>query len=72
VGEKGDRKEEEKNKTKGGRSQDSAVVTASSYGLKDGGVGVRVSVGSRIFSSPRGSDRIWGPSNGYRGVFYGV
>jgi hypothetical protein len=46
---------------------------ATSYGLDDRGVGVRVPVGSRIFSSPRRPDRLWGPSslvsNGYRGLF---
>jgi hypothetical protein len=43
------------------------------YGLDDGAVGVRVPVGSRIFSSPRRPDRLWDPpsllSNGYRGLF---
>jgi hypothetical protein len=37
------------------------------------GVGVRVPVGSRIFTSPCLPDRLWSPpnllSNGYRGVF---
>jgi hypothetical protein len=31
------------------------------YGLHDLGIGVRVQVGSRIFSSPRRPDRLWGP-----------
>jgi hypothetical protein len=39
------------------------------YGLDDRGVGVRVPLGSRIFSSPRRPDRLWDPpsllSNGY-------
>jgi hypothetical protein len=43
------------------------------YGLDDRGVGVRVLVGSRIFSPPRRPDGMWGPpnllSNGYRGGF---
>jgi hypothetical protein len=46
---------------------------AIGYGLDDRGVGVRVPVGSRIFTSPRRPDRFWGPpsllSNGYRGRF---
>jgi hypothetical protein len=46
---------------------------ATDYGLGDRGVGVRVPVGSRIFSSPRRPDRLWGPPsltyNGYRGLF---
>jgi hypothetical protein len=41
--------------------------------IDDRGVGVRVPVGSRIFSSPRRPDRLWGPpnllSNEYRGFF---
>jgi hypothetical protein len=52
--------------------RDSVVGIATGYGLDDRGVGVRVPVGSRIFSSPRRSDRLWGPpsilSNGYRGL----
>jgi hypothetical protein len=55
------------------RSQDSVVGIATGYGLEDQGVRVRVPVGSRIFSSPRRPDRLWGPSNflssGYRGLF---
>jgi hypothetical protein len=40
------------------------------YGLQDREVGVRVPVGSRIFSSPRRPDWLWGLlSNGYRGLF---
>jgi hypothetical protein len=42
------------------RSRDSAVGIATGYGLNDRGVGVRVSVGSRIFSSQR-LDRLCGP-----------
>jgi hypothetical protein len=53
------------------RSRDSAVDIATGYGLDDWGVGVRVPVGSRIFSSPNRTDRLRGPpnlqSNGYRG-----
>jgi hypothetical protein len=52
-------------------SRDSAVGIATGYGLDDQGVGVRVSVGARIFTSPCLSDRLWGPpsllSIGYRG-----
>jgi hypothetical protein len=54
-------------------SRDSSVGIASGYRLDDRGVGVLVPVGSRIFSSPRRPDRLWGPhsllSNGYRGLF---
>jgi hypothetical protein len=39
------------------RSQDSVVGIATSYGLYDRGVGVRVPVGSRFFSSPKRPDR---------------
>jgi hypothetical protein len=57
-------------------SRDSAVGIATGYGLNDRGVRVPVSLGSRIFSSPRRLDRLWGPpnllSNGYGGSFPGV
>jgi hypothetical protein len=39
------------------RSRDNAVGIATGYGLDDRGVGIRVPVGSRIFSSPRRPDR---------------
>jgi hypothetical protein len=55
-----------------GRSRDSSVDIATGYGLDDQGVGVWVPVSSRIFSSPRRPDRLWGPpsllSNGYKGA----
>jgi hypothetical protein len=38
------------------RSRDSVVGIATSYGLDDRGVGLRVPIGSRIFSSPDRSD----------------
>jgi hypothetical protein len=38
---------------------------ATGYGLDDRGVGVRVPVGSRIFSSPSRPDRLWGPPSSY-------
>jgi glucose uptake protein GlcU len=38
------------------RSRDSVVGIATSYGLDDLGVGVRVPVGSRIFCSPNRPD----------------
>jgi hypothetical protein len=42
-------------------SRDSAVGTATGYGLNDRGVGVQVPLGSRIFSSLRRPDGLWGP-----------
>jgi hypothetical protein len=55
------------------RSRDSVVSTG--YGMDDRGIGVRVPVGSRIFSSPRRPDRRRDPPsllyeyNGYCGLF---
>jgi hypothetical protein len=42
-------------------SRDSVVSIATGYGLEDRGVGVRVQVQSRIFSSQRHPDRLLGP-----------
>jgi hypothetical protein len=58
-------------------SRDSVVCIATGQGLDDRGVGVRVPVKSRIFSSPRHPDQIWGPpsllSNEYGGgSFHGL
>jgi hypothetical protein len=54
-------------------SRGSSVGKATIYGMDDRGVGVRVPVRTRIFSSPRRPDRLRGPpsllSNGYRGIF---
>jgi hypothetical protein len=44
-------------------SRDSSVGIATGYGLDDRGGGVRVPVGSRIFTSPYRPDRLWGPPN---------
>jgi hypothetical protein len=59
-----------------GRSRDSAVCIATSYGLDDRGVGVQVPVGARIFTSPCRPDRFWGSpnllSNGHCGLSPGV
>jgi hypothetical protein len=46
-------------------SWDSVVSIATRYGLDDRGIGVRVLVGSRIFSFPRRPYRLWGPLNLY-------
>jgi hypothetical protein len=55
------------------RSQDSPVGIANGYRLDDRGFGVRVVVGSRIFSSPHLRDQFWwSPSillNWYQGLF---
>jgi hypothetical protein len=56
-------------------SRDSAVRIATGYGLDDLEGGVRVPVGSRIFTSPCRPDRLWGPPNllynGYGELFPG-
>jgi hypothetical protein len=56
-------------------SRGSAVGTVTGYGLSDRGVGVRIPIGSRIFTSPHRPDRLWGLpnllSNGYRRLFPG-
>jgi hypothetical protein len=50
--------------------RNSAVGIATGYGLDNREVGVRVPVGSRIFTSPYRPDRLWGPPN--RRLFPGV
>jgi hypothetical protein len=53
-------------------SRDGVVSIATSYGLDDQGVGVRILVGSKVFSSPCRPDRLWCPpdllSNGCPGA----
>jgi hypothetical protein len=44
-------------------SRDSVVGIAPGYVLDDRGAGVRVPVGSRIFTSPCWPDQLWGPHN---------
>jgi hypothetical protein len=44
-------------------SQDNVVGIATGCRLDSGGVGVRVPVGARVFSSARRPDRFWGPPN---------
>jgi hypothetical protein len=57
-------------------SRDSVVGIATGYGLDDWEVGVRVPLGSRIFSSPSRPDRLWDLpnllSNACRGSFPGL
>jgi hypothetical protein len=43
-------------------SRDSSVGIATGYGLDDRGVGARVPIGSRIFSSPRRKRPVLGPN----------
>jgi hypothetical protein len=54
-------------------SRDSVACIATGYGLDDRGIAVRVPVGSRILSSPRRPERLWGPPfllyNEYRELF---
>jgi hypothetical protein len=54
------------NHTKHIRNRDSAVGIATGYGLDGRGVGVRVPVRARFFTSPRRPDVL---SNGYWGIF---
>jgi hypothetical protein len=55
------------------KSRHTSVGIAIGYMLDDGGVRVRVPVATRIITSPRRLDRLWGPlsllSSGYRGFF---
>jgi hypothetical protein len=52
-------------------SRDSSVGVATGYWLDGREAGVRIPVGSRLFSSPRRPHRLWSPhsllSNAYRG-----
>jgi hypothetical protein len=56
-------------------SRNNAVGIATGYGLDGRGFKVRVPAVATFLSSPRRTDRFWGPpsvlSNGYRGIFPG-
>jgi hypothetical protein len=56
-------------------SRSSVVGIATGYMLDDCGVGLRVPIGSRIFTSPYRPDRLWGSpsllSNRYQGSYLG-
>jgi hypothetical protein len=43
--------------------RDGVFGIATGYELDDRGIGVRVPIGSRIFSSPRRPNRLWGQPN---------
>jgi hypothetical protein len=43
--------------------RDNSVGIETGYGLHDQGAGVRVPVGSNIFTSPYRPDRLWGAPN---------
>jgi hypothetical protein len=45
---------------------------ATCYGLENHGVGVRVRMGARIFTSPCRPDRLWGPPNLLSNVYLGL
>jgi hypothetical protein len=45
------------------RNRDATVGIVTGYGLEERGVGIRVPVGARIFSSTRRPDRFWGPTS---------
>jgi hypothetical protein len=53
------------------KSRDSIVGIATGYGLDDQGVGVRVPVGARIFSSPCHPDWLRGPRSLLSSVYWG-
>jgi hypothetical protein len=47
------------------------VGIATGYELDDKGVGVRVPIGSRVFSSPCRPDRLWDPPNLLSNEYWG-
>jgi hypothetical protein len=54
------------------RRRDRSVGIATDYGMDDGGVRVRVPVGSKMFSTPQCPDGLWGPPSLLSNVYYAL